>query len=131
MLAKPVNADVALPGIATEPPAPDMMVQEPTPLVGALAASTVEVPQSISFGPALAGVVGVVKLMITSSVLAAHGALEVVQRNVYDVPWTPEKLDPALVGVAIVPPAPEMMLQRPVPEVGVLAANVADEAQRF
>ena len=41
------------------------------------------------------------------------------------------KADVALEGVVTLPPAPEMMLQAPVPTVGVFAAKVADVAQRF
>jgi hypothetical protein len=45
------------------------------------------------------------------------------------VPATPVKVEVALVGVVIVPPAPETMLQAPVPTVGVLAIRLAVVAQ--
>lgn len=41
----------------------------------------------------------------------------------------PEKADVALVGVVIVPPTPDTIVQRPVPDVGVLPASVTEVAQ--
>ena len=47
------------------------------------------------------------------------------------VPAVPVKADVGLVGVVIVPPAPDTMLQEPVPMVGVLAARVVEVPQMF
>lgn len=44
------------------------------------------------------------------------------------VPDTPEKAEVALVGVVIVPPAPLMMLQLPVPMPGVFPARFVEAA---
>jgi hypothetical protein len=63
-------------------------------------------------------------VIVTSSVLAVHGALLIVQRNVYVVPAVPLN---ELVGLPLapkLPPVPEMMLQAPVPTVAVLPAKV-------
>ena len=55
---------------------------------------------------------------------AVQGLLEIVHRNVYDVPPVPLKVEVGLVGVVTVPPVPEMMLQAPVPAEGALPARV-------
>ena len=68
-------------------------------------------------------------MITTSSKLAVHGELLMVQRKVYAVPATPVNVDVGLEGVVTVPPAPLMMLHEPVPAEGVLAANVTDEPQ--
>ena len=47
------------------------------------------------------------------------------------MPAVPVKADAGLEGVVTVPPAPETMLQEPVPTAGVLAAKVADVPQMF
>ena len=47
------------------------------------------------------------------------------------MPAAPVKVEVGLVGVVIVPPAPLMMLQEPVPTVGVLAAKVVEVPQMF
>ena len=64
-------------------------------------------------------------VILTSSVDAVHGALEIVQRNTYAVPAVPVKVLVGLVGVVIVPPRPLTILHAPVPTTGVLAARVA------
>ena len=45
------------------------------------------------------------------------------------MPAVPEKVELALLGVVTVPPAPETMLQVPVPVAGVLPARVTEVAQ--
>jgi len=67
--------------------------------------------------------------MTTSSLEAVQGELLIVQRKVYVVPATPVNPEVALDGVVTVPPAPDTMLQAPVPTAGVFAARVADVAQ--
>jgi hypothetical protein len=61
---------------------------------------------------------------LTSSVEEAHGALVIVQRNIYAVPAVPVKVLVGLAGVATVPPKPLTILHDPVPTPGALAANV-------
>ena len=64
--------------------------------------------------------------MFTSSVDVPHGAFVIVHRKVYVVPAVPVNVLTGLVGVVIVPPVPPIMLQIPVPVVGVLAARVTE-----
>ena len=45
------------------------------------------------------------------------------------VPATPVNVEVGLLGVAMLPPAPEMMLHAPVPEKGGLAARVVEVPQ--
>ena len=47
------------------------------------------------------------------------------------VPAAPEKAEVGLEGVVIVPPAPETMLQEPVPTEGVFPAKVVEVPQMF
>jgi len=63
--------------------------------------------------------------MLTSSVVAKHGALLIVQRNTYALPAVQVNVLVGLVGVVIVPPKPLTILHAPVPTTGVLAASVA------
>ena len=64
------------------------------------------------------------KVIFTSLVEAVHGALDIVQRNVYAVPAVPVNKDVGLVGVVTVPPAPDKIDQAPVPVAGLLPARV-------
>lgn len=69
---------------ALEVDGPETTLQEPTPLVGTLAAR-VAVPgiaQMIWSGPAFDAVVATVAVITTSSCVEAHGAWLVVQRSV-------------------------------------------------
>ena len=77
-----MNDDTELVGLATVPPAPDMMLHDAVPINGTLAAMAVVDPQSVWSGPALAAVGFAVIVICTSSVEAAQGALETVQRKV-------------------------------------------------
>ena len=77
-----MNVEVALVGLANEPPVPETIVQSPVPTVGVFAVKVTEVPQTFWSGPAF-GVVGApVKVITTSSVEGEHGAFEIVQRKV-------------------------------------------------
>ena len=58
--------------------------------------------------------------MITSSIEAAHGLLEIVHLNIKVVPAEPVNVDVGLPAVVTVPPAPDTMLHEPVPVVGKL-----------
>ena len=82
MPAAPVKVEVGLVGVVIVPPAPLMMLHEPVPTVGVLAAKVVEVPQMFWSGPAFATVGAATRVMTTSSVLAAQGELLIVQRRV-------------------------------------------------
>jgi hypothetical protein len=63
-------------------------------------------------------------VITTSSVLAVHGELLVVQRSVYVDPATPLNVDVALDGVVTVPPVPDCIVQAPDPTVGAFPAKV-------
>jgi hypothetical protein len=63
-------------------------------------------------------------VIVTSSVEAEHGALDIVQRNTYVVPAVPENVEVALALFPKLPPVPLTILQLPVPIVGVLPASV-------
>lgn len=78
----PEKADVGLLGVVTVPPAPEMIVQAPVPMLGAFPANVVDEAQSTWSGPAFETVGLAVKVINTSSAVAAHGAFEIVQRNV-------------------------------------------------
>jgi hypothetical protein len=65
------------------------------------------------------------KVMLTLSVDAVHGALLIVHVSTYAVPAVPVKVLVGLVGVVIVPPTPDVIVHAPVPIAGVLAARVA------
>ena len=58
------------------------MLQAPVPITAVFAASVADVPQIFWSGPALETVGFAVKVMVTSSVEAAQGELEIVQRKV-------------------------------------------------
>jgi hypothetical protein len=64
------------------------------------------------------------KIILTSSVDAVHGALLMVHLNTYAVPAVPVKVLVGLDGAVTVPPIPPIMLHVPVPIAGVLPANV-------
>ena len=131
----PLKTDVGLPGVTIVPPTPATMVQVPVPTVGVFAAKVVEVvpqvPAPVWSAPAAAMDGLSVKVITTSSVDGAQGGFVIVQRRVYTVPAPPEKAEVGLVGVVTVPPTPAMIVQAPVPAEGVLAARVAEVAQRF
>ena len=78
MPASPVNAEVALVGVVTEPPAPEMIVHAPVPIVGALPAKVTEVPQTVWSEPALAAVGGALTITEIGSDDAVQGALLIV-----------------------------------------------------
>ena len=65
------------------PPTPEIMVQVPVPLVGVFAANVVLVtPQRLVWSAPAFAVVGLLlKVMVTSSVLAVQGALAMVHLN--------------------------------------------------
>lgn len=126
-----VNADVGLLGVVIVPPVPETIVHRPVPTVGVLPANVAVVPQMFWSSPAFAVVGLAVNVITTSSVEAVQGALAIVQRNVYVVPAVPANAEVGLLGVVTVPPAPEMMLQDPVPIVGVFAAKVTELPQTF
>ena len=65
-------------------------------------------------------------MITTSSVDAAQGLLDIVQRKVYEEPEAPVNVDVALDGSLIVPPDPLTMLQEPVPSKGALPARVTE-----
>ena len=65
------------------PPTPEIIVHVPLPLVGVFAAKVVLVtPHKLIWSAPAFAVVGLLlKVIVTSSVLATHGAFAIVQRN--------------------------------------------------
>ena len=78
----PVNPVVGFVEAVNDPPAPVMMLHEPVPTVGVFAAKVAVAPQTVWSGPAFATVGLAVNVITTSSVEAAQGELETVQRKV-------------------------------------------------
>jgi hypothetical protein len=80
-----VKVDVGLVGVVIVPPAPDMILHAPVPIVGAFAARVADVSPQVAApvwsGPA-AAVVGLLKVITTSLVDAVHGPFEMVHLNV-------------------------------------------------
>ena len=74
--------------------------------------------------PAIDVVGFLLNVMLTLSLEGVHGEFDIVHLRTYAVPAVPVKVDVGLVGVAIVPPAPDTMVHNPVPTKGVLAASV-------
>ena len=68
--------------VTKDPPAPDTTLHEPVPIVGALAAMVVEVPQSTWSGPAAATVGDSTSVTATSSVEGVQDPLEMVHLKV-------------------------------------------------
>jgi hypothetical protein len=52
--------------------------------------------------------------------------LLIVHLRVYNTPGTPLKDEAGFAGLEIVPPVPEIIVHKPVPDIGVLAARVAE-----
>jgi hypothetical protein len=77
-----VKPDVGLEGVATVPPVPETILQDPVPTVAVFAAKVTEVAQTVWSGPALDTVGLAVNVTCTSSLSGAHGALVMVQRKV-------------------------------------------------
>ena len=82
MPCTPVNPDVGLEGVVTLPPAPEMMLHDPVPIAGLVAAKVAEVVQMVWSGPALATLGLAVNVTVMSSVDGVQGGLEMVQRKV-------------------------------------------------
>lgn len=126
--AIPLNIEVGLDRLTKEPPLPLIILQVPVPIVGALAViDTLVRPQVVEpvlSIPAFAAVGFRLKVITTSSVDAAQGALLIVHRKVYVEPAVPLKLDVGLDALPKDPPLPLITLQEPEPMVGVLPASV-------
>ena len=105
----------------------------PVPADPPTAVSVVLPPVQIKVVPDM--LVGAVEdvwnVMTTSSVEAVHGAFEIVQRKVEVVPAVPVNADVGLVGVVMLPPAPETIVHKPVPKTGLFAAKVVEVPQMF
>lgn len=122
--ARPVTPELGEEGVVTVPE-PLINVQVPVPVVGVLPAKVAVVTlHKVWSGPAL-DVVGVpLTVIVTSSVEGVQGALAMVQRNTLAPTPNPVKPEVGEEGVVIVP-EPEILVQVPVPVVGVLPASVA------
>jgi hypothetical protein len=126
VLAVPENCEVAAVEEAKVPPVPETTDQAPVPLTAVLAARITEEAQLFNWSdPALAVVMVGTKLMSTSSVLVPQ-LVVVVQRKVEVDPAVPVKVLVALEAVVTEPPDPLIIVQAPVPELGVLAAKVSE-----
>ena len=81
-----MKVDVALDGVVTLPPEPDIILQAPVPTDGLFPAKVTlvnpQVDDPVWSAPALAVVGFRLKTITTSSVLAVQGLLLTVQRNV-------------------------------------------------
>ncbi len=122
-----MKVDVALDGVVTLPPEPDIILQVPVPTDGLFPAKVTlvnpQVDDPVWSAPALAVVGFRLKTIITSSILAEHGLLLIVQRKMLVEPAVPVKGDVGLEGNITLPP-PDIILHAPVPTVGVFPANV-------
>src|SRR5690606_4251203 len=95
------------------------------PTVGATAASVASPPQTVWSGPASDGVgLSGSTVIITSSVLGVQEPLVIVHASVYVVPPTPVNSLAGSAGSLITPPAPETMVQRPVPTKGTFPSRL-------
>ena len=110
------------------PPVPDTILHAPVPLVGLFPARATEVNPQVDApvwsGPAAAAVGAWLKVIMTSSELAVHGAFEIVHLKVYVLPAMPVNVDVLSVGVVMVPPVPLTIVHMPVPITGVFPAKV-------
>src|SRR5690606_39792141 len=95
------------------PPDPEVIVQRPEPIRGALPSRLVE-PQTVLSGPASA-VVGADSSSTTTSSVVDPQEFVTVQRSVYVVPATPVNCVAGSDGSAKLPPAPVTTLHAPVP----------------
>ena len=104
---------------------PATTVHNPVPVVGALPANMVAVAQILWSGPALAVVGGVYREIYTSSVEVVQEPLVIVQRKaLFPTPIivTPDVGEVGDVMVTV--PEPPTIVHNPVPDIGVLPANV-------
>ena len=103
------------------------MLQLPVPITGVFAARVAEVNQQVAAsvwsGPAVAIVGAWLNLIVTLSVEAMQGALEMVHTKTYVFPTIPLNTVVGLVASTKLPPAPLKILQLPVPITGVFAAR--------
>ena len=127
--ATPVKFVEAAEALLKVPPAPDTTDQAPVPDVGVFAVMATVLPQKLLSVPAFAAAGALLKIMLTSSEDAAHPGLERVQRSVYVVPAFPVNVDVGEDAVAMVPPAPAMIVHVPVPDTGGFPASVAEVPQ--
>lgn len=122
----PLTAELASAGLARVPP-PETIVHTPVPDDGTFPASVVladEIQISWS-GPALAGVGKASTKTTMLSELDGQGELEIVHANTFVPAARPVTADEDEVGALMVP-APETSVHRPVPTEGVLAESVEE-----
>ena len=105
-------------------PLPETSVHDPVPTVAVLPARVAVVAHIVWSAPALAAVGLSLLVMVTSSDVAAQGALVMVQRNTLVPTANPVMPEFAALGEVIVA-VPETNVHDPVPAVGVLPARVA------
>jgi hypothetical protein len=129
---KPVSPDVGEAGVVIVA-MPLTTVHVPVPEAGIFPARVaIAVLHKFWSGPAFAAEAGTAILITTSSVEAAQGALLIVHLNVTEVPSViPVTVEVGDAGVVMVA-GPLTTVHKPVPTVGVFAANVAEaRLQRF
>jgi hypothetical protein len=119
---KPVTPEVGDEGVVIVP-VPLVSVQVPVPTVGVFPANVAVLPQTVCAGPAFAVVGPPVLKIVTVSVDAVHGGLEMVHMNTFAPAPRPVMVVDDDPGVVMVP-APLTSVQVPVPITGVFAAIV-------
>lgn len=123
----PVTAEEGLEGVLTLP-LPAITVQAPVPEIAESPASTALVVQTCWSVPALATVGGANLLIVTVSADDPHDVVVIVQTKVFVPTLSPVTPEAGSVGADTVPP-PARTLHVPDPEVGALAARLADAEQ--
>ena len=108
-------------------PVPAITDQVPIPTIGIFPFKEEKEEQIVESLPAFAGVAKVLIVATTVSVVGTQVPFEMVQTNTFTPTLTPVIDDVGDVGLVIVP-LPETIVHKPVPTIGVLPFNVAEDA---